>query len=266
MLSSAVLMLVVPAGALIASPMRLASAAAAASPATAARRTVRASAAASAGSGKFTEITPLKAAMLCKMWQGLLVEVDQKVGVVPELGGTSVGVQRFGPELERRTLCKRQFERFGESTFALSVADKAAEPAAVREQIECLELDGMRRGPLCCIFASLAAPATMSLVERGADEWSLLALTVNPTERKLEAIAAAEQAALAELCALAQAAIVSIAILSIAVRSKRSCVLAQAAGATVRVHAPAAATLAGDGAQLGLSPLGDETPWLRAAP
>ena len=101
MLSSAVLMLVVPAGALIASPMRLASAAAAASPAAAARRTVRASAAASAGSGKFTEITPLKAAMLCKMWQGLLVEVDQKVGVVPELGGSSVGIQRFGPELER---------------------------------------------------------------------------------------------------------------------------------------------------------------------
>ena len=51
--------------------------------------------------GMFTEITPLKAAMLCKMWQGLLVEVDQKVGVVPELGGSSVGIQRFGPELER---------------------------------------------------------------------------------------------------------------------------------------------------------------------
>ena len=39
----------------------------------------------------------------------------------------------------------------------------------------------------------------------------------------------------------------------------------QAAGATVRVHDATAATLAGDGAQLGLSPLGDETPWLRAA-
>ena len=102
LLASAVLMLVVPAGALIASPMRLVSpaAAASASPAAAVRtlRTVRASAVVM---GMFTEITPLKAAMLCKMWQGLLVEVDQKVGVVPELGGSSVGIQRFGPELER---------------------------------------------------------------------------------------------------------------------------------------------------------------------
>ena len=209
MLSSTLLLLVVPAGALIASPLRLLSPAAAA--------TVRATVAASAGSGKFTEITPLKAAMLCKMWQGLLTEVDQKVGVVPELGGTSVGIQRFGPELERRTLCKRQFERFGESTFALSVADKAEDPAAVREKIECLELDGARRGPLCSVYASLAAPATMSLVERGVDEWSLLALTVNPTERKLEAIAAVERAVLEELCALAQAAVVSIAVVSRAV-------------------------------------------------
>ena len=45
-------------------------------------------------------------------------EVDQKVGVVPDLGSTSVGVMRFGPELERRTLCKRQFERFTEATMA----------------------------------------------------------------------------------------------------------------------------------------------------
>ena len=191
---ASLLLLVVPAGALIASPMRLFSPAAA-SPAAAAplllhasawlctwscqrHAEARASAAVSAGSGKFTEITPLKAAMLCKMWQGLLVEVDQKVGVVPELGGTSVGVQRFGPELERRTLCKRQFERFGESTFALSVADKSAQPATMRDQIGCLELGGANRGPLCCVYASLAAPATMSLVERRPDEWSLLALTV----------------------------------------------------------------------------------------
>ena len=129
---------------------------------------------------KFIEISPLKAAMLIKNWQGLLVEVDQKVGVVPELGGSSVGIQRFGPELERRTLCKRQFERFGESTFALSIADKSAEPAAMREQIGCLELGGARRGPLCCIYASLSAPATMSLVERQPLEWSLLALTATP--------------------------------------------------------------------------------------
>jgi len=59
-----------------------------------------------------TEISPLKASMLTKSWQSLLAEVDQKVGIVPELGSTSVGVQRFGPELERRTLCKRQFEFF----------------------------------------------------------------------------------------------------------------------------------------------------------
>ena len=104
LLASAVLMLVVPAGALIASPMRLVSPAAAASPAAcpaAAVRTLRTVRASAVVMGMFTEITPLKAAMLCKMWQGLLVEVDQKVGVVPELGGSSVGIQRFGPELER---------------------------------------------------------------------------------------------------------------------------------------------------------------------
>ena len=95
MLSSTLLLLVVPAGALIASPLRLLSPAAAA--------TVRATVAASAGSGKFTEITPLKAAMLCKMWQGLLTEVDQKVGVVPELGLDFEGVMTMQTDLFQQT-------------------------------------------------------------------------------------------------------------------------------------------------------------------
>jgi hypothetical protein len=34
-------------------------------------------------------------------------------------------------------------------------------------------------------LSSLTSPATMSLVERQDVDWSLLALTVNPTERKV---------------------------------------------------------------------------------
>ena len=133
----------------------------------------------------FTEISPLKASMLVKQWQGLLAEVDQKVGVVPELGSTSIGVQRFGPELERRTACARQYEMFLESTFGLALADKSDDPAAMRGELPSLEIAGRFRGPMCGVYASLTSPATMSLVERQDVDWSLLALTVNPTERKV---------------------------------------------------------------------------------
>ena len=172
-------------------------------------------------------------------WQGLLAEVDQKVGVVPELGGTSVGVKRFGPELERRTLCKRQFERFQESSLALAMADKSDYPAAKRELIPSLAIAGEKRGPGCTIFASTAPPATMSLVERRVGEWSVLALIVNPTERKMEVIERAEYATLSELNELSKQA-----------------------NAALRVEASVAATLAGSSEALGLTPLGDGMTWL----
>ena len=82
---------------------------------------------------KFAQIAFRSHGVLTKTWIGLLAEVDQKVGVVPELGDTSVGVKRFGPELERRTLCKRQFERFYESTYGIAIADKSDSPAEKRE-------------------------------------------------------------------------------------------------------------------------------------
>ena len=186
----------------------------------------------------FTEMIPLKAAMLVKSWQGLLQEVDQKVGVVPELGSTSVGVKRFGPELERRTLCKRQFERFFESAYGLAVADKSDNKREKREQLASLELAGAKRGAECAVYASLGNPATMTLVERLEDEWSVLALVVNPTERANEKIVEAEAATLSELC-----------------------VLASAAGSELRVLDGVQSTLAGDSEQLGLSSLGSD--WSR---
>ena len=101
---------------------------------------------------KFSQIAPLKASMLTKSWIGLLTEVDQKVGVVPELGATSVGVKRFGPELERRTLCKRQFERFFSATHGLALADKSDYPSAKRELVEALNFAGRPRGPNCYTY------------------------------------------------------------------------------------------------------------------
>ena len=195
-------------------------------------------------SALFTEMMPLKAAMLCKSWMGLLQEVDQKVGVVPELGSTSVGVQRFGPELERRTLCARQFERFYEQTFGLAVADKSGDPAAKREQLPSLDIAGAKRGPLCAVYASTASPATMLLVERsnGGGAWSLIALVVNPTERSIPTIVTAEQTALQELCALAAAA-----------------------ESELRVLADAKATLAGDAESLALTPLEAGEMWYLCA-
>jgi len=199
----------------------------------------------------FMEISPLKAAMLTKNWQGLLAEVDQKVGVVPELGGTSVGMMRFGPELERRTLCKRQFERFHEANLGLALADKSEGEEAVtamREALPCLQIAGYRRGARCCVYACLTSPATMTLLERGCNEeesknggglsgwWSVLGLTVNPTERDAGTIVAAEAAALSELCGLVSAG----------------------GGEGLRVETSVKATLAGCDEALGLSPLDGE--------
>lgn len=166
---------------------------------------------------KFAEILPLKAAMLTKQWQGLLLDVDQKVGIVPELGKTSVGVQRFGDELERRTKCARQFEEFYQSTFALALADKEKLPKmamAKRKLVSNLQIDGKARGPGCVVVASLTVPATLSIVEQLDDQWSVLALTVNPTERNIEKIVKAEVAMLNELCVRAKAANVPIRLLA----------------------------------------------------
>mmetsp|Transcript_64820 Transcript_64820/g.172872 ORF Transcript_64820/g.172872 Transcript_64820/m.172872 type:complete len:210 (+) Transcript_64820:30-659(+) len=190
------------------------------------------------------EIAPLKAAMLMRQWQGLLVEVDQKVGVVPELGATSIGVKRFGPELERRKRCGREFQKFYEATYGLATADKSEHPASKRELLEgLLEIDGARRGPRCAVYASLRAPATLSLVERLETEWSVLALTMNPTERSTDTIIATELAALTELRGLAEAA-----------------------GASLRVFAGAEETLCGEAGQLGLSlPEEGTAQWFRCS-
>lgn len=191
---------------------------------------------------RFSEIAPLKASMLTKSWSGLLAEVDQKVGVVPDLGSTSIGVKRFGPELERRTLCKRQFERFYESTFSLALADKSEYPAAKRELVTQLHIAGGKRGRDSVVYASLTNPAVMALVEQPADApWNVLFLVVNPTERTIETIVAAERSALSEICAQLPA------------------------GRELRVEAAAAATLAGSAEALGLSPLGDGDIWLNCA-
>jgi len=183
-------------------------------------------------SKSFTEILPLKAAMLTKNWQGLLMDVDQKVGIVPELGSTSVGIQRFGPELKRRTLCARQFERCYEATFAMATADKSPDPQKVRSAIPLLSVDGEARGPRCKTFACLTMPATIAVVEqREEDEWSVLMLIVNPTERSIDAIAAAERTMLQQLCAL---------------------MTSEYGSASVRILDKARETLAGDDEALGL--------------
>jgi len=186
-----------------------------------------------------------KASVLTKSWQGLLKDVDQKVGIVPELGGTSVGVKRFGPELERRTLCARQFERCFESTFALAAADKSDDAAAARKTIPSLLIDGQARGPGCTAYACLTAPATIALTEQREDEWSILTLIVNPEERDMALIAAAEHAMLTKIHNLCQES-----------------------NSKLRVHVKAKETLAGKCEQLGLTPIPnddeDEEPvWFR---
>jgi len=213
----------------------------------------------------FTEILPLKAAMLTKNWQGLLLDVDQKVGIVPELGKSSVGVQRFGPELERRTLCKRQFERLYEASFALALADKnptAPLQRAKRLVIPQLLIDEIPRGPRCKAFACLTMPATIALVEvveeppqqekEDVDDngccnckWSVLMLIVNPTERSIDAIVAAERTMLQELCTL--------------MNSNATANGGSASTGMLRVLDKAKDTLAGDDEALGLTliPAGD---------
>lgn len=203
---------------------------------------------------KFTELLPLKVAMLTKNWQGLLMDVDQKVGIVPELGGSSVGIQRFGPELERRTLCARQFERVYESSFALAAADKSGTDTEVYAKrllvphLTTTDGDGHARGPRCKTFACLTSPATIAIVDVGVDvvgssesdddataaatEWSILALTVNPTERDIATIVAAESAMLSELNTRAGGE-----------------------GCSLKILAQAKETLAGDCEQLNLTPV-----------
>eukprot|EP00593_Proboscia_inermis_P000408 CAMPEP_0171296168 /NCGR_PEP_ID=MMETSP0816-20121228/4857_1 /TAXON_ID=420281 /ORGANISM="Proboscia inermis, Strain CCAP1064/1" /LENGTH=258 /DNA_ID=CAMNT_0011769431 /DNA_START=96 /DNA_END=872 /DNA_ORIENTATION=- len=155
---------------------------------------------------KFVQVVPLKAAMLTKNWQGHMLDVEEKVGVVPELGATSVSTRlsRTGPELPRRQLCKAQYASFYECTFALALADKESSPNVrimKRKVITLLNVDGKLVGPSTVTFASLTQPATMALVVQLQDppQWSVLALLVNPTERNLEAIVASECAMLEEL-------------------------------------------------------------------
>lgn len=73
----------------------------------------------------------------------------------------------------------------------------------------------------------------MALVERPADggAWSVLSLPVNPQERKMEVIVAAEAATLESLCRAAE----------------------EAGAPSLRVHGAVRVTLAGDDEQLGLS-------------
>ena len=96
-----------------------------------------------------------------------------------------------------------------------------------------LDIDGVKRGPSTAAYACLSSPASMALVERLADggAWSVLSLPVNPQERKMEVIVAAEAATLESLCRAAE----------------------EAGAPALRVHGSVRATLAGDDAQLGLT-------------
>lgn len=193
---------------------------------------------------RFAEIPPLKAAMLTKTWQGLMLDVEEKVGVVPELGATSVSIRRSGSEMPRRKLCKKQFISFYESTFAMALADKLPKPVAMknRKAITSLVMDGKLVGPQCVTYASLTQPATLALVVQTESEWSILALTVNPTERKIEPIIAAEYAMLDKL---------------------REC--AKENGASIRINSEATSTMAGSNEQLCLAPpdTDDEGAWFQ---
>lgn len=196
---------------------------------------------------KFAEILPLRAAMLTKNWQGLMLDVEEKVGVVPELGSTSVGTRRDGPELPRRQLCKQQFAFFYDSTFSMALADKNPDPAEAekkRKTIKSLMMDGKLVGPVSYTYASLTQPVTMSLVVQLPGEWSILSLTVNPTERNMESIIAAESSMLGEVRALAKEL-----------------------GASARLLGKAKESLAGNMEQLGLVPLetNDEEEWFQCS-
>lgn len=188
-------------------------------------------------SQKMAEISPLRAAMLTKKWQGDMLDVEEKVGVVPELGSTSVATRRSGPELPRRALCKQQYARFYDTTYAMALADKNPPKIALakRKVIPSLIMDGKACGPHCTTYASLTTPATMALVIKLEKEWSILALTVNPIVRKLETIIAAEKAMLEGLR-----------------------LLAKDGGASIRLRVDAKETLASNTEQLCLVPPDNE--------
>merc|ERR1712194_279916 len=105
-----------------------------------------------------------------------------------------------------------------------------------RKAIPSLLIDGRARGPGCATYACLTLPATVALVEQlEEDEWSVLTLTVNPEERSMDVIAAAELAMLTELHTLSLDS-----------------------GSTLRVYDKVKDTLAGDCEQLGLTPIPNE--------
>ena len=190
---------------------------------------VTSAAALSAPSRRFAELAPLKAAMLAKSWRAKLAEVDQKVGILPDLDGTAtgeVGVLRFGPELARRAATGAQLEWLFDAGMGLAGADKSAEPLKAR------------------VYSSLSvsggAPAALSVVEAAADAWSVLALAVQPEERNLEIVAAAEAATLSGVAAAARAA----------------------GASKVRVLASVAPTLAAAPDELGLAPDAADPSWL----
>merc|ERR1719246_428129 len=118
--------------------------------------------------------------------------------------------------MPRRQLCKKQFISFYESTFAMALADKLPPEIAMKKRtaITSLVLDGKLVGSKCTTYASLTQPATLALVVQMESEWSILALTVNPGERKIEPIIAAEYAMLEKLRECAQGTGASIRIQS----------------------------------------------------
>ncbi|KAJ1451333.1 hypothetical protein M885DRAFT_620868 [Pelagophyceae sp. CCMP2097] len=151
---------------------------------------------------RFSEVAPIKGAMLVKSWQGLLQEVDQKVGVLPDITDRhgQVGVLRFGDELKRRTHCKRLLERFYAGAFELALADRTKDPRAARLNAKCFQ-SSESGGLGVCVFASLAeggGASTLSMVQKGA-AWSLIELAVHPEERNLATVQEAEVATLEAL-------------------------------------------------------------------
>ena len=208
---------------------------------------VTSAAALSAPSRRFAELAPLKAAMLAKSWRAKLAEVDQKVGILPDLDGTAtgeVGVLRFGPELARRAATGAQLEWLFDAGMGLAGADKSAEPLKARAALAPLVCAGASRGARARVYSSLSvsggAPAALSVVEAAADAWSVLALAVQPEERNLEIVAAAEAATLNGVAAAARAA----------------------GASKVRVLASVAPTLAAAPDELGLAPDAADPSWL----
>ena len=228
----------------------------------------------------FTEIQPLKAAMLTKTWQGLMLDVEEKVGVVPELGNTSVSIRRSSTvQMPRRQLCKQQFLYMYETSFALALADKASstsdERTKKRETIASLVLEEHRVGPQCFTYASLTQPSALVLVVKQPQPqsekatnishhqkrnvavvvWSILALTVNPTERNLEAIVEAERTVLHELYTCCCREVQEQNMDDNAADADDNTNQNNNTAITVRISGKARNTLAGTNQQLGLQPV-----------